>query len=75
MSLTSALRSWREEMPARIAMSLPPWDDAKAWGDVRREAKKGSQAEKEGGGGDEEVGMLKATGSFEAVVKDVKRVE
>ena len=63
-------RTWPEAMPARLAMKLPPWDDAEAWGSDDGETS-GSRE----GNVEVEPGTMKASGTFEAVVSDVRRVE
>jgi len=56
-------RTWPEEMPGRLAMRLPAWDDTQAW----KESVNGSQQNKDG--------KYLASGVFEAVVNDVQKIE
>lgn len=54
-------RTWPEEMPARLKMRLPAWDDGRAWVKPQQEDNLG-----EG---------VRASGVFEAVVTDLHKVE
>ncbi|KAK5137885.1 hypothetical protein LTR08_006654 [Meristemomyces frigidus] len=67
-------RTWPEEMPARLPMRLPPWDDPRTWhqeGQGRRMDGGGERGVDGDGGG----GALRARGKFEAVIRDVKKVD
>ncbi|KAK4546534.1 hypothetical protein LTR36_001751 [Oleoguttula mirabilis] len=55
-------RTWPEEMPARLRMKLPAWDNGKTWVKPKADDVSGE-------------GTLRASGVFEAVVHDVQKLD